>query len=67
MSKLYRDFLNWFFEFAIVIGGLCYLGTFLDKKFNTGSNLMSLGLLLGVVIEGYNFYKLYKRSLNDKE
>lgn len=66
MSKLYRDFLNWFFESAIVIAGFSYLGSVLDKKFSTGANLMSLGLLLGFAIEAYNFYKLYKRSMDKK-
>ena len=67
MNKLYRDFLNWFFECAIVITGLSYAGSVLDNKFHTGANCMSLGLLLGFGMQAYSFYKLYKRSLNNKE
>lgn len=67
MNKLYRDFLNWFFECAVVVVGLSYLGSWLDQKLGTGANLMSLGLLLGFGMEAYNFYKLYKRSMNNKE
>ena len=50
-----------------MIAGLSYLGSVLDKKFNTGANLMSLGLLIGFAMEAYNFYKLYKRSMDKKE
>lgn len=67
MNKLYRDFLNWVFEFAIVVVGLTYVGHWLDQKLGTVPNLMSLGLLLGFAMEAYSFYKLYRRSLDHRE
>jgi len=65
MDKLNRRFINWVFEFAFMVGLLSLIGSLLDKKFNTGANLLSLGLLFAFIIEGWNFYKIYQAAVEE--
>jgi hypothetical protein len=69
MNNLDRRFINWVFECSFLVVVFALAGSFLDGKLNTGANLMSLGLLAGFGIGGWNFYKIYKDIMteNDKQ
>ena len=65
MNKADRQFLNWVFEAAVVIGLAALAGRWLDVRFAAGAQYLCLFLLLGFGSEGYNLYKIIK-SMQDK-
>lgn len=67
MNKADRQFLNWAFESAIMVGAAALAGRWLDDKFGTGANILSLLLLLAFLLEGYNLYKIIKNVIEGKK
>ena len=65
MSRADRQFLNWTFESAVVIVLATIAGKWLDAWRGTGAKYLSVFLLLGFALEGYNLYKIIK-SVWDK-
>ena len=60
MNRADRQFLNWVFELTVVIVLATFVGKWLDSRFATGANCLSLLLLGGFCLEGYNLYKIIK-------
>ncbi|MDR1997792.1 MAG: AtpZ/AtpI family protein [Candidatus Margulisbacteria bacterium] len=66
MNRADRQFLNWAFESAVVVGAAALAGKWLDAKFETGANILALLLLLGFLLEGYSLYKIIKGATPKK-
>ncbi|MDR2431951.1 MAG: hypothetical protein LBD99_06865 [Candidatus Margulisbacteria bacterium] len=62
MDRSDRQFLNWVFESAAVIGLAALAGVWLDSRFQTGANCLSFLLLAGFFMEGYSLYKIIKNA-----
>jgi hypothetical protein len=62
MNRADRQFLNWVFESAAVIGLAALGGVWLDERFQTGANCLSILLLAGFLVEGYGLYKIIKNT-----
>ncbi len=53
---------------AIAIFGCLLIGTYLDRKFNTGNNVFTaLFLVIGILAGFRNFYVFIKRFFDEEE
>ena len=55
---------GWFIGISIVLGILG--GQWLDNKFNT-NYFMIVGLILGLIVAGYGFYRMLQPLMRNKE
>lgn len=62
MLKIDRQFINWIFEFTVVIAVFTLLGNALDEKFGTSPNILFFFLVFGLSLEGWNLSKILRQN-----
>jgi len=65
LSKAYRQlapYLNLGYFFAIAIGGLTYLGSYLDRSWGTQPWMTVAGAALGITTSFYYLFKMVLKS-----
>ena len=65
MLKSERGILSWIFELISMLLVAAWGGHYLDTKFGTEPQILSALLLLVLLLEGYNFYKIYKQAIKE--